>query len=79
MQANLDRVYSILFFWFLKLNSDKCVVMRYGLKSCGSGKGLNLGSGYFFVGGRELRLVQSHKDLGVTVDHTLIFYIHINS
>ena len=51
--------------------------MRFGPKSCGSGNGLNLGSGYF-VGGRELRLVQSHRDLGVTVDQTLKFHIHIN-
>ena len=40
----------------LEAHSYKCVIMRFESKSCGSGIGLNLGSGYF-VGGRELRLV----------------------
>ena len=59
--------------WNLKLNADKCVVIRFGAKYESGDQ-----SGYF-LGGSELKLVRSHRDLGVIVDSALKFHEHIDS
>ena len=50
-------------------------MIRFGAKLCGLVS--HLVSGYF-VGGRELLSVQSHRDLGVTMDNSLRFHMHID-
>ena len=62
--------------WNLKLNAGKCVAMRFGCRGDYVG-GDGIGSGYF-LGGVELKLVASHRDLGVLVDHSLKFHGHIS-
>ena len=47
LQEDLDRVHRISCSWNLKLNFDKCVVIGFGAKLCGSGTVSNLGSVYF--------------------------------
>ena len=76
LQADLDIVYERSGSWNLKLNSSKCVVMRFGVVS--TERIVGVGSGYF-LGGQELGLVGSHRDLGVIVDCSLKFHAHISS
>ena len=73
LQQDLDNLFQASSSWNLKLNPDKCVVMRFG----GGCRGTGSGSGYF-INGRELQLVKSHRDLGIAVDSSLKFHIHIN-
>ena len=73
LQRDLDCVCRVSSSWNLKLNPVKCVVMKFG--GClpdGDGGG----SGYF-LGGSELRVVGRHKDLGVLVDRSLKFHVHM--
>ena len=72
IQHDLDLLCARSLSWNLKLNSNKCVVMRFG---CSFEDG---GSGYF-IGGQELQLVKSHRDLGILVDHQLKFHLHIDT
>ena len=74
LQGDLDRLHARSFSWNLRLNPSKCVVIRFGSRLRSSGLGL---SGYI-LDGRELRRVESHRDLGVTVDESLKFHSHIN-
>ena len=73
LQRDLDDLFQASSSWNLKLNPEKCVVMRFG----GGCRGSESGSGYF-INGRELQLVKSHRDLGIAVDSSLKFHIHIN-
>ena len=73
LQADLTMLATKSESWNLKLNADKCVVIRFGAKYESGDR-----SGYF-VDGRELKLVKSHKDLGVVVDSSLKFHQHIDS
>ena len=73
LQNDLVNLNSIAESWNLKLNPQKCVVIRFGDRH----SDVLSRSGYW-LGGSELRLVQSHKDLGVTVDCTLKFHGHVD-
>ena len=72
IQHDLDLLCSRSLSWNLKLNSNKCVVMRFG---CSYEDG---GSGYF-INDSELQLVKSHRDLGILVDHQLKFHLHVDT
>ena len=76
LQADLDIVVATSEAWNLRLNTSKCVVMRFGSGS--SQVVVGSGSGYF-LGNSELVLVGSHRDLGVTVDCSLKFHCHVSS
>ena len=39
----------------------------------------NGGGSAYFMGGFELRVVGRHKDLGVLVDRSLKFLVHVNN
>lgn len=54
------------------MNPKKCVVMRFGSSNYSDGAD----SGYM-LGGVSLKLVNTHRDLGVLVDSSLRFHPHI--
>ena len=56
------------------MNPTKCVVMRFGDRASRVVQGV--GSGYRALG-EDFRLVNLHRDLGVTVDCQLKFHIHV--
>ena len=75
IQQDLDQLYEISSSWNLRLNLDKCVVMKFG--SCTTiSSGTNSG---YLLGGNPLKLVHTHKDLGVIIDSDLRFHAHTAS
>ena len=75
LQTDLNLISNVSRSWNLGLNKTKCVVMRFGrgrVYEEGSGSGSH-------IDGVELKLVKSHRDLGVIVDHTLKFHSHVSS
>ena len=76
LQSDLDCICSVSDSWNLRLNVDKCVVMRFGCRRpVGDGAGETSG---YFIGESELELVEKHRDLGVVVDQTLKFHVHVD-
>lgn len=73
LQADLDLLVSLSRSWNLKLNPSKCVVMRFGGRTPTDGDN----SGYTLEGA-PLKLVKSHRDLGVLVDCSLKFHTHVS-
>jgi hypothetical protein len=75
LQRDLDVVCSVAASWNLRLNADKCVVMRFsrGFKEWNEMDPLSR----YSLNGVELKFVQSHRDLGVTVDTKLRFHQHV--
>ena len=57
--------------WNLKLNVDKCKVMRFG-------RG-NVGEARYLLNGTRLESVNVYRDLGVMVDVSLRFHHHVKS
>ena len=74
LQRDLDRISLVSSSWNLKLNAEKCVVMRFGSRERFGGE---VGSGYF-LDGAELRLVGEQRDLGVVIDPSLKFHSHVD-
>ena len=72
LQNDLDSLFAISHSWNLKLNPKKCIVMRFGSSNYSDGAD----SGYM-LGGVSLKLVNTHRDLGVLVDSSLRFHPHI--
>ena len=73
LQSDLETWSNRANSWNLKVNVEKCVVMRFGLASRA-----DVGEPYS-LGRRELRTVTVHRDLGVMVDVSLKFHEHIGS
>ena len=73
MQCDLNSVCSLATSWNLKLNIDKCVVMRFG-----GSVGIRL-TGNYNKDGVPLKFVSSHRDLGVLVVVKLKFHDHVRS
>lgn len=75
LQSDLDAVSSVAASWSLKLNPEKCVVLRFarGFREWNDLDPLSC----YYLDGSQLRFVQSHRDLGVTVDTKLRFHQHI--
>ena len=59
--------------WNFKLNSSKCVVLRFSVVS--AERFVGEGSGYFLAG-QELGLVGFHRDLEVIVDYSYTLFNH---
>ena len=57
--------------WDLKLNQDKCAVIRFQRKSS------TTPPIRYLIGQAEIPLVHSHPDLGVQIDSSLKFHQHI--
>ena len=72
LQRALNRVEEVSSSWNLKLNPEKCVVMRFR-----RGATAGLPPPEYFLSGTRLKCVHAHKDLGVTVDSTLRFHDHV--
>jgi len=75
LQTDLGIISNVSRSWNLGLNRTKYVIMRFGRSSVneeGSGSG-------YYADGVELKLVKSHRDLDVIVDHTLKFHSHVST
>ena len=60
--------------WNLRLNPSKCVVIRFGSRQRIDDR---IDSGYR-LDGETLKLVKSHRDLGLVVDDSLKFHAHVS-
>ena len=72
LQTDLENLHNISASWNLRLNPNKCVLMRFGAGSYNEGDD----SGYM-LGGAALKLTRTHRDLGVLVDSSLRFHPHV--
>ena len=70
LQRDLDILTRKSESWNLVLNHGKCKVMRFG-------KGRSLGEALYSVNGNILEVVNSYRDLGVVVDASLKFHLHV--
>ena len=74
LQADVDYLVSASSSWGLKLNHDKCVTMRFSPRNC------NLpftGISPYKILDNHIDFVDTHSDLGVLIDRSLKFHIHI--
>ena len=72
LQQDLDRLSATSKSWNLKLNKEKCVVMRFGGGTPGEEVGpMNR------IDEAELKVVAAYKDLGVVIDNRLRFHTHV--
>lgn len=71
LQHNINSLASTSASWGLQFAPQKCVHIRFR-----RGRDVDVGPLYF-LDGVGLRLVDSHKDLGITVDNKLRFHAHI--
>jgi len=74
LQQGLDKIDEVSRSWNLKLNPDKCVVMRFGRGRLESN--ILIPPARYYLQGTLLNCVHSHKDLGVVVDSSLRFHDH---
>ena len=72
LQSDLDHVYSAAASWNLFLNPEKCVVVRFGDRAGRSNR-------EYSINGNILHLKDNYKDLGIIVDNSLKFHLHIRS
>ena len=75
LQRDLDSIVSVGNSWNLRVNPSKCVVMRFGSVL----NRLGIDEPFYCIDGRALRVVDSYKDLGITVDKKLKFHAHIRT
>ena len=73
LQTDLDRISLVAGSWNLALNPEKCVVLRFARGSSGVATDFRP----YYLNGRALRFVQSHRDLGVVVDVRMRFHQHV--
>ena len=73
LQRDLDSVSRISGSWNMKLNSSKCVAMRFGRKNVDT-----VSTVEYVIDGQGLEFVSSYRDLGVVVDCSLRFHVHVN-
>ena len=73
-QGNIDRLINKSASWGLKMNQNKCVVMRFSPKNSTLS---HSGTSPYKVNDVHIDFVESHSDLGVTVDRSLKYHCHI--
>ena len=73
VQADINMLYKTSLSWGLKMNPDKCAVLRFSRVFSG------LTPAEYFMNGVLIPPVKSHVDLGVIVDTDLKFHGHIRS
>ena len=73
LQRDLDRISMVSALWNLTLNTDKCV-MRFCRKYPEWRYDPEI---RYYLDCAQLKFVESHRDLGVTVDTSLKFHQHI--
>lgn len=74
-QRDIDQICEVAASWGLKLNAEKCVVLRFQRGEVSWDGVIPLSR--YNINGEHINIVSSHKDLGVTVDNTLRFHVHI--
>ena len=74
-QRDIDQICEVAGSWGLKLNAEKCVVLRFqrGFVTWNDVDSLSR----YNINGELIKIVNSHKNLGVTVNTSLRFHIHI--
>ena len=72
LQQDLNKLHERSVSWNLKLNREKCVVMRFGPGTTASGEP----EGYT-LDGAQLQTVTLYKDLGVWIEPSLRFHKHL--
>ena len=76
-QHDIDNIYSVATSWGLDLNREKCVVLRFHR---GAVAWQEIGAlAHYTLTDQTISMVTSHKDLGVTIDSSLRFHLHIRS
>ena len=70
-QVDIDTVVRVSNSWGLVLNPDKCVQIHFGSSRCAAD------ARRYYLNGQQIQLVGSHRDLGILVDTSLRFHIHI--
>ena len=73
-QENINKLVNKSCSWGLNMNQDKCVVMRFAPRNSPVPF---TGVSPYQINGVFLKFVESHTDLGVTVDRSLKFHSHI--
>ena len=76
LQRDLDTLLTICTSWNLFLNPLKCVVIKFGARSHDYVDGYRSG---YMLGSNPLKMVLSHRDLGIKVDSSLKFHHHIST
>ena len=71
IQTDINTLSSTSKPWGLRLNPNKCVVLRFSRRQHASPR--------YVLDGKELPTPKSHTDLGVIVDDSLKFHDHISS
>ena len=75
-QSNIDTLVDASTSWGLVMNISKCVCMRFSPRS----SILTVsGTSPYKIGNQPIKFVQSHSDLGITIDRTLKFHSHIRT
>ena len=72
LQSDLNIFSTRATSWNLKMNPEKCVVMRFGAG------GVDADGNRYMLNGESLRFVTSHRDLGIVVDPSLRFHLHVS-
>lgn len=76
-QRDIDTICSVSSSWGLSLNPDKCVVLRF---QCGTVVWKDIGPlQSYSLYSVNLKFVEAHKDLGITIDTSLRFHQHIRT
>ena len=73
-QSNIDILVRTSSSWGLTMNTSKCVCMRFSPKNCMLSF---VGPSPYKIGLVIIDFVESHCDLGITVDRTLKFHSHV--
>ena len=72
LQHSIDQLSGASRSWYLRVNPEKCVAMRFGNQHC-------MGEGAVYnIEGREIRFVNSYRYLGVVVDVGLKFHLNVD-
>ena len=75
LQTDLDKLTDIAICWNLSLNVGKCVVLRFSRRFAGCNV---VGNKFeYMIGNETLEIVENHRDLGVIVDSSLKFHVHV--
>ena len=73
-QNNIDILVKTSSSWGLTMNTSKCVCMRFSPKNCMLPC---VGPSPYKIGLVIIDFVESHSDLGITVDRTMKFHSHV--
>lgn len=76
-QRDINSIVTTAESWGLRLNSDKCVVLRFK----GTNKNWEALDPYsdYYIKNSQIKFVQTHADLGLTIDISLKFHDHIRN